>query len=467
MFNDAPRPDGSPRLIITRPQAPTVSYPLIGDEVKVGRGPENDVDVQDVRVSRRHLCLRRTDLGWVVEDRGSRHGTLFDGRPLRGTMPLGPGGRVQVGDTVITLETTTDPRGEAASTAEQGLLPDQVRLVGESAPMLEVRALLARISPAKMPVVVSGESGTGKEVAARLLHAMSPRAAGPFAVVHCPSISERLCEAEFFGTDAASGLPARPGRIERAHGGTLFLDEVAELPPPAQARLLRFLQDGHIERAGGLEPIEVDVQVVASTHHDLMADVSRGTFRLDLYYRLRAVEVRMPPLRERREDIPLLVEHILARLVGGGRRLEADALDLLSGHDFPGNVRELEALIMRAAVVASGPVIGADAFALGKPPPGAGDAQGLLQRVDRGESFWEVVHLPFLQRKVPAEVVRALIARAYAEAGASYRKMAARLGATSFKDYKKLTGFLRTHGLAPGAGTVETAPALRGVVADG
>lgn len=452
MPDDAPRSAAPLRLIIAGPLAARISHPLTGDEISVGRGSENDVILLDARVSRRHLRIRRSGPGWVVEDQGSRHGTLLDGRPLRGAMPLVPGARVQLGDIVLGLEPAPAESSEVESTAE---LRDRPQLIGESAGMQEVRALLARIAATTTPVLLRGESGTGKEVAARLLHALSPRAGGPFVVMHCPSISERASEADLFGTDPSSGLPAHPGRIERASGGTLFLDEVAELPAATQARLLRFLQDRRVERVGAIEPVEVDVRVVAATHHDLMADVSAGSFRLDLYYRLHTVEVRLPPLRERREDIPHLVEHTLARLVGGGRRLDPEALDLLLRHDFPGNVRELEALIMRAALVAPGALIGPASFALGTPPPGPDDAQRLLQRIDRGESFWEVVHAPFLQRTVSAEVVRALIARAHADAGSSYRKMAARLGATSFKDYKKLTGFLRTHRLTAVPGAVE------------
>jgi two-component system, NtrC family, response regulator HydG len=237
-------------------------------------------------------------------------------------------------------------------------------LIGQSPAFRALMETLRQAGAAHATVLLVGESGTGKELAARALHELSPRASGPFVAVNCGAIPETLLEAELFGVEKGAftgALARREGRFERAHGGTLFLDEVGELSLPAQVKLLRALQEGEIERLGGSGPIQVDVRVVSATRRELPREVSEGRFREDLYYRLNVVEVRIPPLASRREDVPLLADHFLRRFAAKNakplRGLSAEALQALEDYAWPGNVRELEHAIERAVVLARGEVL--------------------------------------------------------------------------------------------------------------
>ncbi|MEX0891644.1 MAG: sigma-54 dependent transcriptional regulator [Gemmatimonadota bacterium] len=232
------------------------------------------------------------------------------------------------------------------------------RLVGSSPAMEAVRAAVARMAPTEARVLITGESGTGKELAATAIHEGSPRAGGPFVRVNSAAIPRELVESEMFGHEkgAFSGaVAARRGRFELADGGTLFLDEVADLGPEAQAKLLRALEVGEFERVGGERPVRVDVRVLAATNRDLGAAIAAGSFREDLFYRLNVLPLHMPPLRERREDIPELVAHFLERLrVRHGftpPRLSAAAMSRLRAYDWPGNARELANLCERLAIL--------------------------------------------------------------------------------------------------------------------
>ncbi len=234
-------------------------------------------------------------------------------------------------------------------------LRDKYRLeniVGRSEAMLQVFKTAARVASTDATVLIEGESGTGKELVARAIHASSPRAAGPFVAVDCGAIAEGVLESELFGhaRGAFTGAQtSRRGLFEEANKGTLFLDEIGDVGPNLQARLLRALQEGTIRRVGTNEPIAVDVRAVAATNRDLEQAVKDGAFRADLYYRLDVVTIRIPPLRERREDIPLLAEHF-AQKHGRpeGATLSAEAGELLVAYEWPGNVRELENVVARA-----------------------------------------------------------------------------------------------------------------------
>ena len=247
-------------------------------------------------------------------------------------------------------------------------LRDKYRLenaVGRSEAMLQVFKTAARVAPSAATVLILGESGTGKELVARALHQSSPRAAGPFVPVDCGAIAEGVLESELFGhaRGAFTGAQsARRGLFEEATSGTLFLDEIGDVGPGLQARLLRALQEGTIRRVGTNETIPVDARVVAATNRDLEAAVKAGKFREDLYYRLNVVTIRIPPLRERCEDVPLLAEHFAAKHGRGeGAAVSPEARELLQAYDWPGNVRELENVIARAlALNPSGVVVAAD-----------------------------------------------------------------------------------------------------------
>jgi len=232
-------------------------------------------------------------------------------------------------------------------------------IVGHSGPLRAVLAQTARLARTRLPVLVTGESGTGKELFARALHEGSAVAAGPFVAVNCGALTRELAESELFGHErgAFTGAGARKtGWFEEASGGTLVLDEVGELPIDLQPKLLRVLETGRLRRVGGQGEIAVDVRVVAMTLRDLRRDASRGLFRLDLYHRLAGCELRLPPLRERRGDIVLLVEHFLgeASAESGPRTVAPTAMARLVGHDWPGNVRELRNTVRRAAALVDG-----------------------------------------------------------------------------------------------------------------
>ena len=235
---------------------------------------------------------------------------------------------------------------------------------GKSQRMLDVYKLVARVAPSTATVLVVGESGTGKELVARAIHNRSPRATKPFVPVNCTALSESLLESELFGhaRGAFTGaVSAKRGLFEMANDGTLFLDEIGDMGPKMQAQLLRVLQDGEVRPVGGTESIKVDVRLVCATNRDLEADVKTSRFREDLYFRINVVTVRMPPLRERAGDIPILVRHFLAKIARREGRPEAsvspEALDVLCRHSWPGNVRELENAIERAVAVAKGNVV--------------------------------------------------------------------------------------------------------------
>ena len=236
-------------------------------------------------------------------------------------------------------------------------------LVGDSPAMRRAKELIARAAASRVNVLITGESGTGKELAARLLHTGSPRRDGAFLALNCAAMPEGLLESELFGIEkgVATGVDGRPGKFELASGGTMFLDEIGDTPLAIQAKLLRVLQEREIERVGGRARLSVDVRVLSATHQSLPDMIRQGRFREDLFYRLRVVEIAMPALRERREDIPRLAGHFLARIAArDGRRpptLSRDAVKALLDYEFPGNVRELENLLEGAAALVAGDAI--------------------------------------------------------------------------------------------------------------
>jgi DNA-binding NtrC family response regulator len=237
-------------------------------------------------------------------------------------------------------------------------------IVGRSPAMLEVYKLVARVAASMSTVLVVGESGTGKELVARAIHNHSPRAGGPFVAVNCTALTESLLESELFGhaKGAFTGAEkSKRGLFEEAAGGTLFLDELGDINPKMQAQLLRVLQEGEIRRVGASEPIHVDVRVVAATNRDLEEEVQRGRFREDLYFRINVVTIRLPPLRERPEDIALLVDHFLSKYAQREGRAEAgiadEAVELLRRYSWPGNVRELENVVERALALSKSGII--------------------------------------------------------------------------------------------------------------
>jgi len=266
-------------------------------------------------------------------------------------------------------------------------------LIGDSLPMQTIRKTIAKLARSQTPIYISGESGTGKELAARLIHEQGPRAGSPFVPVNCGAIPPELMESELFGhiKGAFTGASSdRPGLFQAADGGSLFLDEIADLPLSMQVKLLRAIQEKAVRPVGAQHEVSVDVRILSATHKDLAAQVASGEFRQDLFYRINVIELHMPALRERRDDIPVLVQHILTRLAPDPLQrpeLAPGALELLARHGFPGNVRELENMLERALTLCEGKRIEAGDFNLPQPAPVTreGTDQGLGNYMDEIE----------------------------------------------------------------------------------
>jgi nitrogen regulation protein NR(I) len=238
------------------------------------------------------------------------------------------------------------------------------RLVGQSPAIQQIYGVVEKVANTPSTVLITGESGTGKELIARALHENSSRHAGPFIKINCAAIPKTLMESELFGYEKGAftgAVGAKPGRFELAHGGTLFLDEIGEIPVEMQVKLLRVLQESEFERVGGIKTIKVDVRLVTATNRDLLAEVGAGAFREDLFYRLNVVPIHIPPLRERREDIPLLADHFIAKFNDRLRKeitsILPDAVERLVAYQWPGNIRELENLMERTMLFCEGPDI--------------------------------------------------------------------------------------------------------------
>lgn len=243
-------------------------------------------------------------------------------------------------------------------TVQEGPLP--LKILAESAAMKEVLSLSRRVAESPWNVLIQGETGTGKELVTRLIHLLSPRRDNPFITLNCAAIPENLFESELFGHEKGAFTGAvhrRRGRFELANGGTLFLDEIGEIPLILQSKLLRALEEKRIRRVGSEGGVPVDVRIVSATNRDLKHMVGEGQFREDLYYRIKVMEIKIPSLRQRREDIPSLVDYFLDRYANRPLRLSPEALDVIIKYPFPGNVRELEHVIQRTVTLARGPII--------------------------------------------------------------------------------------------------------------
>ena len=304
-------------------------------------------------------------------------------------------------------------------------------LVGGSEKMQKIFRTVERVAPTDSSVFIAGESGTGKELVARAVHNLSKRAGGPFIKVNCGALTETLLESELFGHEKGAftgAIKTKMGRFELADGGTLFLDEIGDVPLSMQVKLLRVLQEQEFERVGGEQTIKVDVRVVSATHKNLDEEVAAGRFRQDFYYRLHVVPVEIPPLRERREDIPLLVQHFVEKLAPKVnpqvRGVADDALGRLMAYGWPGNVRELENVIEQALVFADGAAIGVGALPAMLQGPGGEDTLD----VPREMSLPDILE----------DLERQLILKAFRKAGGVKTETARLLGIKTSALYYKL-----------------------------
>jgi two-component system NtrC family response regulator len=298
---------------------------------------------------------------------------------------------------------------------DKSITTDQI--IYRSSQMQELINMAGRVANSRATVLLQGESGTGKELLARLVHQLSPRSAKPIITVNCNALSEHLLESELFGHEKGSFTGAgarRIGRFEEADGGTLFLDEIGEITAPVQVKLLRFLQEREFQRVGGNQTIHSDVRIISATNRDLEARVREGFFREDLFYRLNVVVMNLPPLRERKDDIPPLIDHFLKRFAADNGKqidgLSSEARDLLLKYDYPGNVRELENIIERAVVIAREETISIEDL------PFHADSLG-YEEVETG-----------LLKKSVEEMEKKLIQNAMEDAGHNQSKAAESLG---------------------------------------
>jgi transcriptional regulator with GAF, ATPase, and Fis domain len=322
-----------------------------GDLCRIGTHSSNDVVLTDPAVSRFHCRLVREDGGWRVRDTGSLNGTKVDGVRIRDAdLPMD--GALHIGDSIVRVRA-----GEATQQEVVPMIPSFGSLVGQSLSMRKLFALLEKVAQSDINVLIEGESGTGKELVATEIVQRGGRSEKPFVIVDCGAISPNLVESELFGHVRGSFTGAdrdRVGAFEAADGGTVFLDEIGELPIELQPKLLRALEAREIRRVGETRARKVNVRVVSATNRDLEREVNKGRFREDLYFRLAVLQVRVPPLRERLDDLLILTRVFLQQLnVPDQERLFVGALAEMSKHDWPGNVRELRNYVERSVVLQS------------------------------------------------------------------------------------------------------------------
>jgi DNA-binding NtrC family response regulator len=319
------------------------SYDLLGTETRVGKASENNIVLDNPTVSRTHFAIVREGERYLLRDLGSTNGTFLDGSQVREAY-LRPGALIEAGEVLLRFVPDQVPVQITPSEAHSF-----GKLVGQSRRMRELFALLAQVAPTEAPVVLLGETGTGKGTVAQTLHENSTRATKPFVVVDCASISKTLIESELFGHERGAFTGAvgqRSGLLELSLGGTLFLDQIEDLDLDLQPKLLRALEERMFRRVGGSTVLKFDARVVVASRKDLWAEVLGGRFREDLYFRLSVFTVGLPPLRDRKEDIPLLVDTFAGTSIW--RNFPDPVRELFLGHSWPGNLRELRNAVQRA-----------------------------------------------------------------------------------------------------------------------
>jgi DNA-binding NtrC family response regulator len=358
---------GSAQLVITTAGGPPRTVPLgealASGAVVIGSDPEQaDVAVDDLHVSARHCELTTIHAGVKLADLGSRNGTKVQGIAVHSAL-LEPGVVITIGTTEIRFEEAAgeDAAEEDAGEGDDLDLEGPSRFgdaIGHSNAMRRVFGVLQRIAPTDLTITILGETGTGKDVLARAIHEASPRRSAPFVVFDCGAAAPTLIESQLFGHERGAftgAVDLRRGAFEQAHGGTLFLDEIGELSVDLQPKLLRVLEQRQVSRLGSTTERPVDVRIVCATNRELAREVATGQFRQDLFFRVNVAVVRLPPLRERPEDVVPLIQHFAAQTEG--LEVSTEALGILTSYDWPGNVRELRNVIQSAAAVSDGKLL--------------------------------------------------------------------------------------------------------------
>lgn len=343
------------KLVVIKGSQRGSEHVISSDVIRVGKAEENDLVFNDETVSRVHYEIVRDTKGYLVRDLHSTNGTFLDGAEIKEAY-IRAGSVIAAGASEVKF-TPFEERIEILPSESETL----GEMVGKSQQIREIFGLIEKIGPTDATVLIEGETGTGKDMIARTIHAMSKRKDAPFIVVDCGAVAGTLIESELFGHEKGSftgAVASRQGAFELASGGTVFLDELGELALDLQPKLLRVLEQRELRRVGGTKNLKVDIRIVAATRKDLRNEVDKGKFREDLYFRLNVVPMVAPSLRERRDDIPMLVEHFLDRMgaeSGTRPELSESTLAALMAHDWPGNVRELRNVIERALALGSDP----------------------------------------------------------------------------------------------------------------
>ena len=343
------------RVAVLRGPDAGLSTETASKPVRVGTAAENDLVLTDNTVSRRHCAIEPTEGGFRLRDEGSTNGILLSGMRVFDAV-LHAAAQIQLGETVLAvtpLEETVD--------RELAIADRFGDLLGRSARMRELFADLIRIAPSEVTLLVEGETGTGKELVAESVHRNSARANGPYVVFDCSAVMPTLAESELFGHERGAftgAVASRPGVFEQASGGTIFLDQLGELPKDLQPKLLRVLEKREVRRLGSQRVIPVDVRLIAATNRNTAAEVARGNFREDLYFRVAAAHVYVPPLRDRMEDLPMLVEHFLSMATPARYLTDVppQVWEMFHAHRWPGNVRELHNAVQRFPVTPERPL---------------------------------------------------------------------------------------------------------------
>jgi transcriptional regulator with GAF, ATPase, and Fis domain len=409
------------KLVVVKGTQRGREYVISGDVIRIGKVDENDLVLPEETVSRVHCEILRDQKGHLLRDLHSTNGTFLDGAEIREAY-IRAGSVITVGTVQLKFQ-PFEERIEILPSDKESL----GELSGSSLKMREIFGLIERIAPTEATVLIEGETGTGKDLVARTIHALSRRKDAPFIVVDCGAVSGTLIESELFGHEkgAFTGASAtRQGAFELAgiDKGTIFLDELGELSLDLQPKLLRVLEQREIRRVGGNRTIKVDIRVIAATKQDLQREVQKGKFREDLYFRLSVVPIHMPPLRERKEDLPLLVRSFLQKIAEAAgappRELDEATLSSLLVHDWPGNIRELRNVLERGVYLSPSGAAGAPAAAPVKlvslPGPG-GDtmtptfdpARSYRDNKEQWENEFEKRYLKWLMQRAQGNISRA------------------------------------------------------------
>lgn len=409
------------------------------DVVGIGSRDGNEIVLTDTTVSRRHAEVIRTRDGVVLRDSGSTNGTFVGAVRVR-EVYLTPETRFRVGKTEL-IFTPEDEVIDITPSDKDKL--DQI--VGVSVAMREVFSIIERVAPTNLTCLITGETGTGKELASRAMHNLSQRRDGPFRVFDCGAAPDTLIESELFGHEKGSftgAVQSREGVFEAAHRGTIFLDEIGELPLDLQPKLLRVLEQREVRRVGSGRTRSVDVRVVAATNRNLLEEVRAGRFREDLYYRLAVVELVLPPLRERIEDLPLLVDHLIRRSAEHShvRGVAAEVLELFASYRWPGNVRELANILERSIPFTDGEVITLEAMpdALLTPRENSGSRSSAV-------SVGASADMPFKQAK--DRLIEAFEKRYLVDLIERHGGNVSKAARAADMDRKSISRLLRKHGI--------------------